>query len=76
MTTQLNLTDSESEAIQALSLTQGKTEEELLHEAIEQFLSGHQSESRLALLRQARGLWKEREDLPDFAGLREEWDRF
>ena len=33
------------------------------------------NENRLAKLRAARGLWREREDLPDFAALRSEWDR-
>lgn len=30
---------------------------------------------RLGALRAARGLWKDREDLPDAAALRHEWDR-
>lgn len=30
---------------------------------------------RLELMRQARGIWKERDDLPDFEHLREAFDR-
>jgi len=75
-TAQVTLTDSESRAIQALSRSQGKTEEEILHEAIEQFLRQQPAEDRLAKMRQARGMWRDRDDLPDFRELRKEWDRF
>lgn len=75
-TAQVILSESESQAIQALSQIKGKTQEEILHQAIEQFLTQHQVENRLAALRQARGIWRERQDLPDFAELRNEWDRF
>ncbi|MBK8509589.1 MAG: CopG family transcriptional regulator [Candidatus Competibacteraceae bacterium] len=75
-TAQVILSESESQAIQALSQSRGKTQEEILHEAIEQFLTQHQVESRLAALRQARGIWQERQDLLDFAELRDEWNRF
>ena len=75
-TAQVILSESESQAIQALSQSRGKTQEEILHEAIEQFLTQHQVESRLAALRQARGIWQERQDVPDFSELRDEWNRF
>lgn len=75
-TAQVTLTDSENQAIQALSQSKGKSQEEILHEAIQQFLARHQSENRLTALRQARGIWQARQDLPDFAGLRNEWNRF
>jgi len=75
-TTQVTLSESESQAIQALSQSRGETPEEILHQAIEQFLAQHQVENRLTALRQARGIWRERQDLPDFAELRNEWDRF
>ena len=74
-TAQVTLSESESQAIQALSQSRGKTQEELLHEAIEQFLMQNQVGNRLATLRQARGIWRERQDLPDFTELRSEWDR-
>lgn len=34
-----------------------------------------QSEDGLSLLRQARGMWKDRTDLPSLPDLRREWDR-
>jgi len=33
------------------------------------------SSPREAVLRKAAGMWKKRRDLPDFAALREKWDR-
>lgn len=75
MTTQITLSESESEALKVLSRSQGKTPEETLHKAIAQFLKQHQSENCLAALHEARGIWQQRQDLPDFALVRSEWDR-
>ena len=74
-TTQVILTDAETQAIQVLSQSKGKSQQELLREAVSQFLEKHTAENRLAALRQARGIWQERQDLPDLAELRNEWDR-
>jgi hypothetical protein len=38
-------------------------------------LAQFQGEDRLSLLRQARGMWKDRTDLPALANVRHEWDR-
>lgn len=75
MTTQITLTETESRIIESLSQQQGVTQQEILHAAIEQFLAQHQTQSRLAALRQARGIWSEREDVPDVAQMRSEWER-
>jgi len=74
-TAQITLSEAEDQAIFRLSQSQGKTREEILHAAIEQFLAQHQSEHRLVALQQARGIWRQRRDLPDFATLRKELDR-
>ena len=75
-TAQVTLTESEVQAVQALSQSKGKTQEEILHDAIEQFLVQHKVENRLTALRQARGIWQGRQDLPDYTELRNEWNRF
>jgi predicted DNA-binding protein len=74
-TAQVTLSEAESQAIQALSQSKGKTQEEILHEAIELLLKQHEVENRLVALQQARGIWQDRQDLPDFAELRNELDR-
>ncbi len=38
------------------------------------FIAHYQEGKRLDLLRGARGMWKERADLPDFGALRREFD--
>jgi hypothetical protein len=40
-----------------------------------QLIAQFQDEDRLSLLRQARGMWKDRTALPALADLRREWDR-
>jgi hypothetical protein len=74
-TAQIVLTESENRAIEALSQSEKKSREEILHEAVEQFLLRHQVEHRLAALRQARGIWKERQDSTNLTELRDEWNR-
>jgi predicted DNA-binding protein len=80
-TAQINLTDSEADALHKLSEQTGKTEDEILREAVAKLI-GEVSEAeskrqkRLKSLRRARGIWKDRDDLPDFEKLRKEWDRF
>ena len=73
MTTQITLSETESQILASLSESRGVTPEEILHQAIEQFLAQQQTKSRLAALRQARGIWRDREDAPDVAALRSEW---
>jgi hypothetical protein len=51
--TQIYLSDSEKQGLQA----------------IDSFLERHQPVGRLARLRQARGLWAAREDLPSWPAL-------
>jgi len=80
-TLQINLTSPQIDALHKLSEQTGKTEDELLQEAVAKFVSevseaeGERQE-RLNRLRCARGIWKDRGDLPDFEKLRAEWDRF
>jgi Arc/MetJ-type ribon-helix-helix transcriptional regulator len=73
--TQVYLSEEEQQGLRALSQRTGRSQSELIREAIDDLLARHQSSDRTALLRQARGLWSERTDLPDFAELRGEMDR-
>ncbi len=76
VTAQITLSNAEGEALRAMTQSTGKTQDALLHEALRQFLGPVPQEDRLSLLRQARGIWKDRTDLPDFRALRAEMDRF
>jgi hypothetical protein len=71
----LHLTEQEQTALETMAQRLGKTPDELVHNAVKQLIAQFQSEDRLSLLRQARGMWKDRTDLPLLADLRREWDR-
>ncbi len=76
LTAQITLNDNESQVIQDITKHTGKPLEDILHEAIQQFISRVTAQNRLFLLRQARGMWKDRDDPIDFETLKQEWDRF
>ena len=71
----LHLTEQEQPALETMAQRAGKTPDELVHDAIKQLIERFQSEDRLHLLQQARGMWKDRTDLPSLTELRREWDR-
>jgi hypothetical protein len=71
----LHLTEQEQTALETMAQRAGKTPEELVQDAIKQLIAPFQAEERLPLLRQARGMWKDRTDLPSQTDLRREWDR-
>lgn len=73
--TQIYLTEAEQRGLRALSRRSGLTQSELVRQAIDGLLAEQQEVERVTLLQQARGLWKERDDLPDFARLHRELDR-
>ena len=73
--TQIYLTEAQQKALRRLAARDHKKQSELIRQAIDLFLADSIQEDRLSLLRQGRGLWKDRQDLPDFAALRREANR-
>ena len=73
--TQIYFSEQERKGLQALALSSGRSQSALIREAIDSFLHQQQPQGRLARLRQARGLWAERNDLPEWSVLRGEMDR-
>ncbi len=74
--TQIYLTEKERTSLQLLAEQTGKTQSQLIRDAIDRLIGSLDKQNRLYLLRQARGMWKDRDDLPDFEELRKEFDRF
>ena len=75
VSTQVFLTEEEQRALQALARRTGRTESELIRDAVDALLSQSRHADRRSLLHQARGLWENRDDIPDFSAMRREMDR-
>jgi predicted transcriptional regulator len=71
----INLSDEEQAALNELAQQTGKSTEELLHSAVQQMLLRRDTKNRRELLAQAKGMWRDRTDLPDYEELRREFDR-
>ena len=53
----------------------GKSQQELITSAIEELIKSYPQKKRLDLMQQARGIWQEKEDLPNLEQLRAEFNR-
>lgn len=73
--TQIYLTDREHTAVKSIARRLGKTQSEVIRTAVDRLIDRESSASRLDLIRSARGMWRDRRDLPDADALRNEWDR-
>jgi hypothetical protein len=70
----LHLTEQEQTALETMAQRVGKTPDEIVRDAGKQLIAQFQSEDRLSLLRQARGMWKDRTGLPAQPDLRRGFD--
>ena len=73
--TQIYLSEQEHENLRVLAKRSGRTQSALIREAVDVFLQRQEAGGRLARLREGRGLWSQRNDLPDWGALRRELDR-
>jgi hypothetical protein len=75
-TVTLEMTPEDRSLLSHLAQDRGLTESQVVHEALTQLVGGMTNEERLRRFRQARGIWKDRTDLPDWEALRAECDRY
>lgn len=73
--TQIYLTADQSEGVAQVAAKSGRKQSEVIREALDQYLRRSGTKSRLAQLRNGRGLWKGRQNL-DLRQIREDFDRF
>ncbi len=74
--TQIYLTNRQRVELAAIAKVAGKKQSELIREAIDRFIDRSSYSRREKVLRETAGLWKDRDDLPDFEAVRTEWDRY
>jgi geranylgeranyl pyrophosphate synthase len=73
--TQVYLTEEERKGLNILSEVTGKKTAALIREAVDLLISLTGKSRRDALLDRAAGMWRNRQDLPDFQANRQSWDR-
>ncbi|MBM3132339.1 MAG: ribbon-helix-helix protein, CopG family [Chloroflexi bacterium] len=69
---QIYLTEQEKATLSAFSSQSGKKRSELIREAIDEYIARASKDRRRAVLASTAGIWKDRDDLPDFHELRKE----
>ncbi|CAC5341077.1 MULTISPECIES: ribbon-helix-helix domain-containing protein [Planktothrix] len=74
--TKISLDEPLQNALAEISRETGKTESQLISEAVERLIKDYQRQNRYLLIQQAKGIWADREDIPDVQQLRQEWQRF
>lgn len=73
--TQIYLTEAEHAALRSLAAETGRTQSELIRDAVDGYLAEQSQDVRVSQLAAARGIWAQRDDLPDFASVRRELER-
>ena len=73
--TQVYLTEYERLGLVDLATMSGKKQSELIREAIDNLIAKFGKVKHKSAIDNAAGLWKDRDELPDFSGMRESWDR-
>jgi len=73
--TQVYLTRTQRDELAAIARASGRKQSELIRDALDRFLQEEGRSRRKAVLREAAGLWRDREDLPDVRDVRNGWDR-
>ena len=73
--TQIYLTDKQREELAVIARNLGKKQSEIIREAIDRLIDQTSRSRKDIALSEAAGIWKNRDDLPDFRAIRSEWDR-
>jgi len=73
--TQIYLTDKQRAELATIAKNTGKKQSEIIREAIDRLIGQTGHNRQKTVIRETAGIWKNRDDLPDFRAIRSEWDR-
>ena len=73
--TQIYLTDEQRSKLAVIAKNRGKKQSEVIREAIDRFIGQTEQSQKKKALREAAGIWRNRDDLSDYRAIRSEWDR-
>lgn len=73
--TQIYLTEGELAALRTLARRTGRSQSELIRDAVDRLIEQALPGDRARALEDAAGLWRDAADRPDFTALRREADR-
>jgi len=73
--TQIYLTEREQAALRTLSRRTGRSQSELIRDAVDRLIEQALPADRARAMEAAAGLWRDWQGRPDFAALRKEADR-
>ena len=73
--TQIYLTERQRIGLSVIARTSGRKQSELIREAVDSFIERMGENRQNTILENAAGIWRDRDDLPNFESLRREWDR-
>ena len=73
--TQIYLTEDEKAQLENIAMARGVKQSELIREAVDELIEKYTPSQRLTRIKPARGLWKNRDDLPTLRDLRTGWSR-
>ena len=73
--TQIYLTEKQRVELSVIAKNTGLKQSEIIREAIDRLIDQMGQNQKERALREAAGIWKNRDDLPDFRAMRSEWDR-
>ncbi len=73
--TQIYLTEDEHQGVTRLAKASGKKQSEVIREAKDEYLGKIGPLDKLSRIREAKGIWKDREDM-DLDAIRKNFDRF
>lgn len=72
---QIYLTEEERSSLKSISKKTGRTQSDLIREAIDTLISKINNNDNSQKRQEAFGLWKDRNDYPDIEELRNEFER-